>query len=94
VLATRVDNISNEHILEFYMGGLKEDIKHELLLKHTKNILEAMQFSHHIQAKTRYTHKSTTTTYERSKDRFGAHTETLPQPTRISPKEMEKRRAK
>jgi hypothetical protein len=48
-LATRVDNISDEHLLEAYMGGLKEDIKHELFLKHPENIMEAMQFAHHIQ---------------------------------------------
>jgi hypothetical protein len=81
VLATRVDNISDEHILEAYMGGLKEDIKHEIFLKHPENIMEAMQFSHHIQAKNRATHKSTTGTYAGSRDRFGAHRETLPQPT-------------
>jgi len=41
------------------MGGLKEDIKHEIFLKHPENIMEAMQFSHHIQAKIRATHKYT-----------------------------------
>jgi hypothetical protein len=76
-----VDNISDEHLLEAYMGGLKEDIKHEIFLKHPENIMEAMQFSHHIQAKNRATHKSTTGTYAGSRDRFGAHRETLPQPT-------------
>jgi hypothetical protein len=30
VLATKVDDISEEHLLEAYMGGLKEDIKREL----------------------------------------------------------------
>jgi hypothetical protein len=59
ILATRVDNISNEHLLEAYMDGLKEDIKHDILLKHPKNIMESMQFSCHIQAKNRATHKST-----------------------------------
>jgi hypothetical protein len=63
VLATMVDNISYEHILEAYMGGLKEDIKHEIFLKHLENIMEAMQFSCHIQANNRDTHKSTTVTY-------------------------------
>jgi hypothetical protein len=38
-----VDNISDEHLLEAYMGGLKEDIKHELFLKHPENVMEAMQ---------------------------------------------------
>jgi hypothetical protein len=37
-----VDDISDEHLLEDYMGGLKEDIKHEIFLKHIENIMEAM----------------------------------------------------
>jgi hypothetical protein len=38
VLATRVDDISDEQLLEAYMGGLKQDIKHEIFLKHPTNI--------------------------------------------------------
>jgi hypothetical protein len=68
VLATRVDNISDDHLFEAYMGGLKEDIKHELFLKHHENIMEAMQFAHHIQAKNRATHNSIARTYARSRD--------------------------
>jgi hypothetical protein len=37
-----VDDISDEHLLESYMGGLKEDIKHEIFLKNTENIMQAM----------------------------------------------------
>jgi hypothetical protein len=59
VLATRVDNISDDQLLEAYMGGLKEDIKHELFLRHPANIMEAMQYVCHIPAKNKATHKST-----------------------------------
>jgi hypothetical protein len=38
-----VDDISDEHLLEAYMGGLKQDIKHEIFLRHPTNIMEAMQ---------------------------------------------------
>jgi hypothetical protein len=72
VLATRVDNISDEHLLEAYMGGLQEDIKHEIFLKHPENIMEAMQFARHIQAKNRATHKSTTGTYAGSRYIWGS----------------------
>jgi len=71
-----VDKISNEHLLEA--------IKHEIFLKRPKNIMESMQSSHHIQANNRATHKYTTRTYEKNKDQFVPHTETLPQPTWIS----------
>jgi hypothetical protein len=59
VLAIRVDDISVEHLLEAYVGGLKKDIKCELFLGHPTNIVEVMQFSHHIQAMNKATHKST-----------------------------------
>jgi hypothetical protein len=70
--------------LEFIYKRLRSTIWKSL---GTRLLLEAMQFSHHIQAKNR-------ATYAGSRDRFGAHRETLPQPTRISPKEMEERRKK
>jgi hypothetical protein len=59
VLATRVDDISDVHLLKAYMRGLKEDIKHEIFLKNPRNIMEVMWFVRHIQAKNKATHKST-----------------------------------
>ena len=53
-----------------------------------------MQFASHMLAKNRATQNSTTVTYAISRDRFGSHRATLPQPIQISPKEMEERRAK
>jgi hypothetical protein len=81
-------------LLEANNGGLKEDIKHELFLKHPKNIMEAMQCFHHIQAKNKDTCKSIMGSYVGRRDHFGVHKKTLPQPTRISQKEMEERREK
>ena len=52
-------------MLEAYMGGLKEDCKHKLCLKHLENFMKAMQYAHHIQANNKATHKSTTGTYPR-----------------------------
>jgi hypothetical protein len=63
VLATRVDDISDEHLLKFYMGGLKEYIKQEFFLKHPANITEAIQVARHIQAKNKAIHKSTIGAY-------------------------------
>ncbi len=42
LLATSVDNISGDYLSQDYMGGLKEEIKHNLFLKHSKNTMEAM----------------------------------------------------
>jgi hypothetical protein len=62
-LATRVDNKSDEHMLGACMGGLKEDIKHEIHLKQHENVMEAMQSTQHIQAKNRDTRKYTNGIY-------------------------------
>jgi hypothetical protein len=48
VLAKRVYDMSDEYVLKAYMGGLKEDIKHEIFLIYPTNIMEDMQFSRHI----------------------------------------------
>jgi hypothetical protein len=61
-----VDNISDAQLLESYTSGLKEDIKHEILLRHPTNMMEAMQFARHIQAKNKATHKSIIGAYTRS----------------------------
>jgi hypothetical protein len=83
VLATRVDDMSDAHLLESYMGGLKQDIKHKILLSHPTNIMEAMQIDRHIQVKNKATHKSTIGTYIESKDCFGVHKTSAPQRTRL-----------
>jgi len=61
-----VDNISDENLLESYMGVLKQAIKHEILLKHLENVMEDMWFSRHIQAKNKDTHMYTMGAYIRS----------------------------
>ncbi len=80
VLTTEVDNISDQHFLEAYIGGLKDEIKHELLFNNLEYFIEAMQFYHHIQAKNKATHKHTTGTYAGSIDRFVPHKAAQPQP--------------
>jgi hypothetical protein len=56
VWTIRVDNISGEHIFETY-NIFKEDIKHDLFLRHPENFDEDMKFSHCIQAKNMATRK-------------------------------------
>jgi hypothetical protein len=87
-----VDDISDENLLEYYMGGLKEDIKHEIFLKHPKNIIKAMQFARHIQSKDKDTQKSTIGGNTHNRDHFGVHNTIIPQPTRFPPQQMDERR--
>jgi hypothetical protein len=89
-----VDGISDEHLLEAYMGELKQYIKHEFFLRHPTNIMEAMQYAYHIQAKNNATHKSTIGAYIRSNDRFGVHKTSVLQLSRLTPRQMDERRAK
>jgi hypothetical protein len=87
-----VDEISDEIFLEACMGGLKEDIKHKSFLKYPGNIMEVMQCALHIQAKNNATHTSTIGGYARSRDCFGVHETIVPQPTRLTPQQMDERR--
>jgi hypothetical protein len=86
-----VDDISDKHLLEAYMGGLKEDIKHEIFLRHLANIMETMQFSRHIQAKNKAIHNSTIGAFKGSKDHFEVHKTIITQSTRLKPQKMDER---
>jgi hypothetical protein len=44
-----VDDISDEKLLQSYMGGLKEDIKHDIFLRHPTNIMEACWALHFVE---------------------------------------------
>jgi hypothetical protein len=39
-LTTRLDNISNKHLLKAHMGGLKEDIKNDIFLKQPEMLMK------------------------------------------------------
>ena len=45
---SELNDISDQHFLESYMGGLKEDIKHYIFLKQLENVLKSMQYSFHF----------------------------------------------
>jgi hypothetical protein len=89
-----MDDISDEQLFQAYMGGLKEDIKHEIFLTHPTNIMEAMQSAHHIQAKNKSTHKSTSGAYTGSKHHFGVHKTIVPQSKSLTPQQMDETREK
>jgi hypothetical protein len=92
--AIRVDDINNGDLLEGYMGVLKVEIKHDILLRNPTNIMESMHFFHCIQANNKSTHKSTIGAYIGIKYPFGVHKTRVPQPTRFPPQQMDERRSK
>ena len=57
-MATKVDNINDEKLLEYYMVGLKEDIKHHIFLAHPKNVIEVIKMPCHSQAKNKAIHRN------------------------------------
>jgi hypothetical protein len=67
------------------MGGLKEDIKHEILLKHCANIMEVMQSSDHIKSNNKDTHKSTMGAYIGCRDCFWVHKTIVTQSKSLTP---------
>jgi hypothetical protein len=83
-LSTRLDDISDEHLFQVYMGGLKEGIKHDIFLIHPTNIMESMQFARHIQAKTKATKKSKIGAHIGSIYCFGVHKTNIPQTKRLN----------
>jgi hypothetical protein len=91
VLATRVDDIIDEQLLQAYMDGLKRDIKHELFLINPNFFMEVMQSTCHIEAKNKDTQKSTIVSHKRSIYSFGVHKTSIPQPTRLTPQKMDER---
>ena len=89
-----MDDINDEKLLEDYMGGLNEDIKHNIFLRHPTNTMEAMQFSRHIQAKNKTTHKPTIGAYVGNTYHFGVHKTTIPQLISLTLQQMDEIRAK
>ena len=76
------------------MSGLKQDTKHDLFLIHPRNIMEAMQCVHHIQAKNKATHKFTIGSYIGTIDHFWVHKTNVSQSKRLTPQQMDERREK
>jgi hypothetical protein len=76
------------------MCGFKQDIKHEIFLRHPTNIMEAMKNAHHIQDKNKVIHKSTIGAYTTTRDRFGGHNTSVPQTKRLTSQQMDERREK
>jgi hypothetical protein len=94
VLAIRVDDISDEKLLQSYMGGSKEENKHELLLRHPKNVMEAIKTTRHIQENNKDTHKYTNVAHTWSIHHLVVHKTIIPQPKRLTPQQIDEIREK
>ena len=86
-LNIRVTDILEEHRLDFFIGTIKDNIQHEVLIWEPDSFEKAFRLARKIEFKIMATRKSTTQNY---KDGSVA-TPSLPQPTRLTPQQLEEK---
>jgi len=85
-LNIRVKDILEEHRIDVFIGTLKDDIQHEVHLSKLDSLDKAFRLARKIMA----TRKLTTHNYK-----YGSVVSpSLPQPTMLTPKQLEEKRAK
>ena len=89
-LNIRVNDIPKEHMIDVFIGTLKDDIQHEIRLWEPDSLDEAFKLERIIESKIMVTRKSTTDIYK-----YGSvATPRLPQPTRLTPQQLEEKNIK
>ena len=89
-LNIRVTDIPEEHMIDVFIGTLKDNIQHEVHVWEPDSLEKAFRLARKIECKIMATRKPTTQIY---KDGSVA-TPRLPQPTRLTPQQMEEKREK
>ena len=89
-LNIRVIDIPKEHRIDVFIGILKDNIQHGVLVWEPNSLEKAFRFARKIECKIMATRKPTTHIYT---DRSVA-TPRLPQPTRLTPQQLEEKREK
>ena len=89
-LNIRVDAILEEHMIDVFIGTLKDNIKHEVRLWEPDSLEKEFRLARKIESKIMVTRKPTTHIY---KDGSVA-TPRIPQPTMLTPQKLEEKREK
>ena len=90
-LATRVDGLDGEKMLELYIGGLKDEIQHELQILGPMDITIAIRMAKQIEAKTKAMRKIVGATSIEGRK----HVDTQgPQVRRMTARELDDKRVK
>ena len=89
-LNIRVVDILEEHMIDVFIGTLKDNIQHEVHLSELDSLEKAFRLARKIECKIMATRKPTTHIY---KDGSVA-TPRLPQPARLTPQQLEEKREK
>ena len=89
-LIIRVTDIPEEHKIDLFIGTLKDNIQHEVRVLEPDSLEKAFKLERKIECKIMVIRKPTTQIYK-----YGsASTPILPQPTRLTPQQLEEKRAK
>ena len=90
ILNIKVNGIPEEHMIDVFIGNLKNNIQHEVRLWEPDSLEKAFKVARKVESKIMATKKSTTHNY---KD-VSVAAPSLPQPTRLIPQQLEEKRAK
>ena len=88
-LNIKVKNIPKEHRIDVFIGTLKNNIQHEVLLWESDSLEKTFRLARKMERKIMATRKPTTHNYEGS-----VFSLSHPQPTRLTPQQLKEKRAK
>lgn len=87
-LNIRVTDIPEEHMIDVFIGALKDNIQHEVHLWEPDSLEKAFREARKFENKIMATRKSTTYNYKDG----SVTAPSLPQPTRLTPQQLEEKR--
>ena len=89
-LNIRVKGIPEEHRIDMFIGTLKDNIQHEVCLWEPYSLEKAFRLARKMESKIMATRKPTTHNHKDG----SVVTPSYPQPTRLTPQQLEEKRAK
>ena len=89
-LNIRVTDIPKEHMIDVFIGTLKDNIQHEFHIWEPDSLEKAFRLARNVEGKIMVTKKTTTHIYRDG----SVATPIIPQPTRLTPQKLEEKRAK
>jgi hypothetical protein len=85
-------NIPDEHLIDVFIGTLKDNIQHEVHLWEPKSLENAFKVARNVESKNMA--MATRRTYPNIYRENNAPSPKTPQPTRLTPQQLEERKAK
>jgi hypothetical protein len=91
-LNIKVTDIPDEHLIDVFIGTLKDNIQHEVRLWEPKSLENAFKVARNVESKNMA--MATRRTYPNIYRENNAPSPKTPQPTRLTPQQLEERKAK